>query len=304
MARSASPILIRAARPSPAAVLELLKPITWFPPMWAFACGLVSAGLVLPRDGALALGGIVLAGPLLCGASQAVNDWFDRDVDALNEPGRPIPSGRIPGVWGLGLAIGTTALALLAALAFGRWVFVPAGLGCLLSWAYSAPPVRLKRDGWWGNAAVALSYEGLAWLAGAAVISEHMPDGRTLALALLYSLGSHGIMTLNDFKSVEGDRRAGVRSLPVQLGAAGAARAACVVILLAQAGVVGCLFAWGRPFFAIAVLILGFAQAGLMPRFLRDPRGEAARYNATGTGLFVLGMMVAAFALRGLGGVA
>ena len=289
-----------ADRPTPAAVLELLKPITWFPPMWAFGCGLVSGGLALPSQLGLMLGGIVLAGPLLCGASQAVNDWFDRHVDAVNEPSRPIPSGRVPGRWGFGVAVAASVLALLTAAAFGRWVLVPAALGTALSWAYSAPPLRLKSNGWFGNAAVALSYEGLAWLAGAAVVAGTAPDPHVLALALLYSLGAHGIMTLNDFKSVEGDRRMGVRSLPVQLGVRNAARVACAAMALPQVAVAELLLGWGRPWHALAVAGLTVAQLALMPRFLRDPRGQAPRYNASGTGLSVLGMLVAAFALRGL----
>ena len=287
-------------RPAPAVVLELLKPITWFPPMWAFGCGLVSGGLVLPAQTGLMFGGVVLAGPLLCGASQAVNDWFDRHVDAVNEPSRPIPSGRIPGRWGFAIALVTTALSLVVAAAFGRWVVVPAALGTALSWAYSAPPLRLKANGWFGNAAVALSYEGLAWLAGAAVVAGTAPDRRTLSVALLYSLGAHGIMTLNDFKSVDGDRRMGVRSLPVQLGTRDAARVACAAMALPQLVVVALLLAWDRPWYALAIAVLTAAQLGLMPRLLRDPRGQAPRYNASGTGLSVLGMMVAAFALRSL----
>ena len=287
-------------RPAPAAVLELLKPITWFPPMWAFGCGLVSGGLTLPSQLGLMLGGAVLAGPLLCGASQAVNDWFDRHVDAVNEPSRPIPSGRVPGRWGLAVAVVASALALLVAAAFGRWVLVPAALGTALSWAYSAPPLRLKANGWFGNAAVALSYEGLAWLAGAAVVAGTAPDRRVLALALLYSLGAHGIMTLNDFKSVEGDRRMGVRSLPVQLGVSRAARVACAAMALPQVAVALSLLAWGRPWHAAAIALLTALQLALMPRFLRDPRREAPRYNASGTSLSVLGMMVAAVAVRSL----
>lgn len=90
------------ARPDPRAVLTLLKPVTWFPPKWAFTCGVISAGVPLhsERLWTLALG-IGLTGPLVCASSQAVNDWFDRHVDAINEPNRPIPSGRIPGNWGL-----------------------------------------------------------------------------------------------------------------------------------------------------------------------------------------------------------
>src|SRR3712207_9485915 len=83
--------------PAPAAVLELLKPVTWFPPVWAFGCGVVSSGAPLSERWPLALAGLLLAGPMVCGMSQAVNDWFDRHVDAVNEPGRPIPSGRVPG---------------------------------------------------------------------------------------------------------------------------------------------------------------------------------------------------------------
>lgn len=80
-------------RPQLSAVAELLKPITWFPPMWAFACGAVASGQALGERWVLLALGLVLTGPLVCASSQAVNDWFDRHVDAINEPQRPIPSG-------------------------------------------------------------------------------------------------------------------------------------------------------------------------------------------------------------------
>jgi chlorophyll/bacteriochlorophyll a synthase len=183
----------------------------------------------------LLLLGLVLTGPLVCASSQAVNDWFDRHVDAINEPNRPIPSGRMPGRWGLGIAIAWTALSLIWATLMGPWGFAACALAIALSWAYSAPPVRLKNNGWWGNAACALSYEGLAWLTGTAVmLGGAWPGPHSVALALLYSVGAHGIMTLNDFKAIEGDRRMGVASLPVQLGAHGAARMACVFMLVPQ----------------------------------------------------------------------
>src|SRR5690349_8884999 len=91
-----------------------------------------------------------------------------------------------------------------------------------------APPFRLQQTGWFGNAAVGLSYEGLAWITGATVaLGGSAPGPRIVGLALLYSIGAHGIMTLNDFKSIRGDRRLGIRSLPAQLGPLGAARVAC-----------------------------------------------------------------------------
>ncbi len=253
------PASVAASRPRQGlpAFLELLKPITWFPPMWAFACGVVSSGESLAGNWLLIAAGVLLAGPLVCGTSQAVNDWFDRHVDAINEPNRPIPSGRIPGRWGLYIALAWTALSLVVAAALGTWVFWAAVVGLALAWAYSAPPFRLKMNGWWGNAAVGLSYEGLAWMTGAAVmIGGALPPATILVLAALYSLGAHGIMTLNDFKSVRGDQRMGIKSLPVQLGIDGAARVACLVMALPQAVVVGLLWYWQHPVHAAAVLAL------------------------------------------------
>ena len=221
-----------SGRPYPAlsAVLELLKPITWFAPMWAFMCGVVSSGAPLLARWPLAIAGIVLAGPAICATSQAVNDWFDRDVDAINEPDRPIPSGRIPGRWGLWIGVGWSALSLGLAAWLGAWVFFAAVLGLALAWAYSAPPPRLKQRGWWGPVSVALCYEGLAWFTGAAVMNGALPDGRVITLAGLYSFGAVGIMVLNDFKAVEGDRRLGVLSVPVDLGVENAAWLACFIM--------------------------------------------------------------------------
>jgi chlorophyll/bacteriochlorophyll a synthase len=289
--------------PALSAVAELLKPITWFPPMWAFLCGVVASGAALQGNWAAALLGIALAGPLVCATSQAVNDWFDRHVDAINEPQRPIPSGRMPGRWGLHLAIIWTVLSLVVATALGPWGLGATAVALALAWAYSAPPLRLKANGWWGNAACGFSYEGIAWITGAAVMAGgEMPGTASIALAVLYSVGTHGIMTLNDFKAIEGDRRTGIRSLPVQLGVMGAARTACAFMLVPQAGVVALLLAWGQPMHALGVAALMVAQVLMMRRFLRDPLARALWYSGFGVPLFVAGMMVSAFALRGLGG--
>ena len=212
--------------PSLRTVAELLKPITWFPPMWAFACGVVASGQTLGDRWGLLMWGLLLTGPLVCASSQAVNDWFDRHVDAINEPHRPIPSGRMPGKWGLYIAVLWTGLSAAWSWQLGIWGFLATLLGLGLAWAYSAPPLRLKMNGWWGNAACALSYEGLAWITGAAVmLGGTMPSQDTMVLALLFSIGAHGIMTLNDFKSVEGDQQMGVGSLPVKLEAQNALQA-------------------------------------------------------------------------------
>ena len=298
MAGPATPAL-ELRRPALADVVELSKPLTWFPPMWAFFCGVVSSGVPVGDRLGFLFAGILLAGPLVCGTSQAVNDWYDRHVDAINEPGRPIPSGRIPGRWGLGIAIAGTVAALLVGLAVGLWVFLATAFGLVCAWLYSAPPLRLKADGWLGPATVGLTYEGLTWFTGAAVMLGALPPGRILAVLLLYSLGAWGIMTLNDFKAVEGDKATGVRSLPVLLGTDRAARLACVVMALPQAVVVALLLRWDMPIAALAVAALLVAQLGLMVRLLRDPRRFAPWYNATGTTAYVLGMLAAAIGLGG-----
>jgi chlorophyll synthase len=93
--------------------LQLMKPGTWVPLIWGVACGAAASGNyhsiwnlfgdapttdswgVVTEDTFKALGAMVLSGPLLCGFTQTCNDWFDRDLDAINEPYRPIPSGAI-----------------------------------------------------------------------------------------------------------------------------------------------------------------------------------------------------------------
>ncbi|MDP2006438.1 MAG: chlorophyll synthase ChlG [Rubrivivax sp.] len=291
--------------PAPSAIAELLKPVTWFPPMWAFTCGVIASGASLAEHWRLVLIGIVLAGPMVCATSQAVNDWFDRHVDAINEPQRPIPSGRMPGRWGLYLALLWTVLSLAVSTLLGPWGFGAAVVGLLLAWAYSAPPFRLKQNGWWGCLACGICYEGLAWVTGGAVMAGgQAPAMASLLLAGLYSLGAHGIMTLNDFKAIEGDKQMGIGSLPVRLGVNGAARAACIIMALPQVAVVGMLLHWGQPVHALGIVGLLVGQGLMMKRFLADPVRHALWYSGFGVPLFVSGMMVSAFALRSVIGMA
>jgi chlorophyll synthase len=280
-------------------VIQLLKPITWFPPMWAFACGVVASGVSITENCYTALVGVILAGPLVCAMSQAINDWYDRDVDAINEPQRPIPSGRIPGKWGLYIAGIWSVLSLLVAATLGTWVLIATVVGLILAWAYSAPPFRLKRNGWWGNAACGFSYESLAWVTGAAaMLGGTLPPPQVLLLAVLYGIGAHGIMTLNDFKAIKGDREMGINSLPVLLGPDRAAQVACAIMALPQFVVVVLLMSWGQYIEAGIVVFLLISQFLLMRRFLRSPITDALWYSGFGVPLFVFGMMASAVAVR------
>ena len=77
---------------------------------------------------------------------------------------------------------------------------------------------------------------------------------------------------------------------------------ACIVMAAPQFVVIGLLIHWGQPVHGLIVAALLLAQGVLMIRLLDDPRGRAAWYNATGTSLYVLGMLACAFALRAFAG--
>ena len=280
-------------------VVELTKPVTWFPPMWAFMCGVVSSGASIADNWLFLVAGIALTGPIVCGTSQVINDYCDRHVDAINEPNRPIPSGRIPGRWAVWIALIGSALSLALGAALGPWVLLATIVALFCGWAYSSPPLRFKRSGWLGPLVCALSYEGLSWFTGASVMLGDLPTPMTLAILLLYSLGAHGIMTLNDFKAVEGDRATGLRSLPVTMGVRGAALFACAVMILAQLAVTAILWSQDIMLSAVIVGLFVIIQAGLMVRLVADPAKNAPWYNATGISLYVFGMLAAALGLGG-----
>jgi len=160
----------------------------------------------------------------------------------------------------------------------------------------------LKQNGWWGNLACAMSYEGLAWITGAALLSvTFSPSNPSIFLAVLFSLSAHGIMTLNDFKAIQGDQQMGIRSLPVQLGAKNAALAACLIMLLPQLIVITFLYSLGIPSYTLVFLLLLVGQVLMMIYFYQKPIERALLYSGFGVPIFVSGMMVAAFGIRPLG---
>lgn len=280
-------------------VVELTKPVTWFPPMWAFMCGVVSSGLSIADNWIFLIAGIALTGPIVCGTSQVINDYCDRHVDAINEPDRPIPSGRVPGRWAIWIALVGSAVSLAVAAALGPWVLLATCVALFCGWAYSSAPFRFKRSGWFGPLVCALSYEGLSWFTGASIMLGGLPGGPTLVVLLLYSIGAHGIMTLNDFKAIEGDRATGIRSLPVTMGVRGAAIFACAVMALAQLAVIALLI-WQNLLLSAAIVGLFVAiQIALMARLVGNPAKLAPWYNATGVSLYVFGMLAAALGLGG-----
>jgi chlorophyll synthase len=276
----------------------LMKPVTWFPPTWAFLCGAVAsgaAGFNLP-DVLLILLGMLMSGPILCGLSQVINDYYDREVDALNEPDRLIPSGRVSIQQVMITIVVLIVLGLAIGFYFGRGIPLLVVFGVFLAIAYSAPPFRAKQNGWYGNALAAISYEGLAWVAGHLAFAALTPQ--SLLIAALYSLGTHGIMSINDYKSIEGDTKIGVRTIPVQYGPQKAAWLIVATMNLAQIGVLTAFVVWGQGLIALLISGVMLIQLPLQIRFLRDPMKHYLVFSAFGVLIFVIGMMVSAVGLR------
>jgi chlorophyll synthase len=190
-----------------------------------------------------------------------------------------------------------TVLAIVLGWQLCVWGFIATIIAALAAWAYSIEPIRLKKSGIWGPGLVGLCYEGIPWFTGAAVMLQAFPDLKIILAAIAYAIGAHGIMTLNDFKALKGEKALGINSLPVQLGPERAAKIACYVMAAPQIVVIALLYAWELPIFSIFILLLLIGQIVAMRRLLSDPEKFAPWYNSTGVLLFVSGMMVCALGL-------
>ena len=280
--------------PSLISLLELIKPVTWFPPMWAFLCGVVSVGALNNNNIILILSGLLLAGPLVCGMSQAVNDWCDRHVDAINQPERPIPSGRVSAGWGFFTGIIMSATSIIFAYYLGSLIFFATIIGVFAAWLYSLEPIRLKRSAIFGPGVVAICYEGLPWFTGAAIFTISLPNKEVLIVLSLYALGAHGIMTMNDFKATKGDKLLGINSLPVILGRKPATLVACLIMLFPQLIVISLFYFWGSLILALTLAVCVLLQSLSMIFLIRDPEKNTPFFNMTGVLLYIAGMMLSA----------
>lgn len=285
--------------------LQLMKPITWIPLIWGVVCGAASSGNYTwsLEDVLKAAACMLMSGPLMAGYTQTINDFYDREIDAINEPYRPIPSGAIsiPQV--------TTQIFVLlgAGLTVAYLLDLWAGhetlsmtlltlLGAFLAYIYSAPPLKLKQNGWLGNYALGSSYIALPWCAGHALFGTL--NWTIVALTMFYSLAGLGIAIVNDFKSVEGDSQLGLKSLPVMFGVGTAAWICVVMIDLFQAGVAGYLIYIHQNLYAVILLLFIIPQITFQDMyFLRDPLKNDVKYQASAQPFLVLGMLVAGLAL-------
>lgn len=283
-----------------------MKPVTWIPLIWGVTCGAAASGNFHwsnMEDIQKALVCMFMAGPLLTGYTQVINDWYDREIDAINEPYRPIPAGIVTeGEVKTQIAV-LLGLGCLVSYGLDVWAghewpvnFVLCLFGSFISYIYSAPPLKLKQNGWLGSYALGASYISLPWWAGQALFGTL--DWKTMVLTLFYSLAGLGIAIINDFKSVEGDREMGLQSLPVMFGIDNAKWICVGMIDVFQLLVAGILYGVGEQGYGMAIAALVAPQIYLQWKyFLRDPVEYDVKYQASAQPFLVIGILVAGLAI-------
>ena len=266
----------------------LVRPFTMLGPVTGVLCGSIAASAALEVTWPLARVGLALAAAIFANAaSNAWNQAFDADIDRVNKPARPIPSGQttVAAAMSLGHACAMLSLgaALVhAALAESAWFAACVALGLASTWAYSAPPLRTKRSMLGALATIAIPRGFLVPVAAWSVVAAPTTL-EPFALGLVPGLFVLGAAATKDFADVEGDRAHGCRTLPVVLGAARASRVVAPFLwapfvlypLLALAGVIA------RPVVAWAIVAALLGGFGLVTAraLTKDPDGLATERN-------------------------
>ena len=207
-------------------LIEFSRPFTLVAPALGFASGAATAAGAAPREPwsvdllLYPFIGLVMAS-VLNAASNALNQIYDLEIDRINKPKRPLPSGRLSlsRAWTFTLANYVVALVLAWCVEPGGrhecfWIVVVATIVTVL---YSAPPFRTKRLGIWANITIAIPRGVLLKVAGWSAVKtifgiEPWFIGAIFGLFLL------GASTTKDFADMEGDARGGCRTLPIMYG--------------------------------------------------------------------------------------
>ena len=206
--------------------LELSRPFTLVAPALGFASGAVTAAGAAPREMfsreliVFPLIGLTMAA-VLNAASNALNQIYDLDIDRVNKPKRALPSGRLSlgDAWTFTLAMYGVALVL-------AWFVEPGGrhecfwiviVATLMTFMYSAPPLRTKRLGIWANVTIAIPRGVLLKVAGWSSVKT-IVGIEPWFIGAIFGLFLLGASTTKDFADMEGDARGGCRTLPIIYG--------------------------------------------------------------------------------------
>jgi len=206
--------------------LEFSRPFTLVAPALGFASGAATAYGAAPREqwsSAIVLYpliGLTMAA-VLNAASNALNQIYDLEIDRVNKPKRPLPSGRLSmrDAWIFTWAGYFVALVLAWLVAPGGrhecfWIVVAATIGTFL---YSVPPFRTKRLGIWANVTIAIPRGVLLKVAGWSSVKT-IVGLEPWYIGAIFGLFLLGASTTKDFADMEGDAAGGCRTLPIIYG--------------------------------------------------------------------------------------
>jgi chlorophyll/bacteriochlorophyll a synthase len=213
-------------RPAARVLLEFSRPFTLVAPALGFASGAATAAGAAPPESWSAalliypLIGLVMAA-VLNAASNALNQIYDLEIDRINKPRRPLPSGK------LSLQNAWTFTFITYAIALGlAWFVSPAGrhecfwivvVATIITILYSAPPFRTKRLGIWANVTIAIPRGVLLKVAGWSAVKT-IAGAEPWFIGAIFGLFLLGASTTKDFADMEGDARGGCRTLPIIYG--------------------------------------------------------------------------------------
>ena len=212
--------------PNPRLYLELGRPFTLVAPALGFFSGAVTAiGAAPPEPWSPALLVYPLIGALMAAVlnagNNALNQIYDLEIDRINKPRRPLPSGRLSITNAWAFTAVTYVLALILA-----WLVAPGGrhecfwivlVAVVCTFIYSMPPLRTKRLGIWANVTIAIPRGVLLKVAGWSAVKTIMGT-EPWYIGAIFGLFLLGATTTKDFADMSGDRLGGCRTLPIQYG--------------------------------------------------------------------------------------
>jgi 4-hydroxybenzoate polyprenyltransferase len=212
--------------PGARVLLEFSRPFTLVAPALGFASGAATAAGAAPPESwspallIYPLIGLVMAA-VLNAASNALNQIYDLEIDRINKPRRPLPSGKLSLQNAWAFTYITYAIALVLA-----WFVSPAGrhecfwivvVATIITILYSAPPFRTKRLGIWANVTIAIPRGVLLKVAGWSAVKT-IAGTEPWFIGAIFGLFLLGASTTKDFADMEGDARGGCRTLPIIYG--------------------------------------------------------------------------------------
>lgn len=285
--------------------IELADPVTWISPVLVCFCGALASGYergfdwTRPDHWWLMLLGALMTGPLGTGFSQSINDYFDRELDAINDPQRPIPAGIVTlneARWNW-IVLGTATM--LVSLVFGQPLIVFfAFVGIVLSVIYSMPPIKLKKHFWLGPPAVGLGYVSMSWMAGHLIFAPL--TWQSVVVALINGGLAAGLLFLNDIKSVEGDRKLGLKSLTVAIGVQRTLIVAYATINGFEAMLMILAWIWGQYWVAAFILLALVVPIYNQIKLYREPNQQNyVRYLLASNPFVALIQIVSGFLVGG-----